>query len=61
MVPTKIHNIAMGGILYDDIMSENLLQFNTSWFAYLRIRYYFKFCFSSSRSFYDLTVIKALQ
>ena len=44
MVPTKIHNIAMGGVLCDDVMSENLLQFNTSWFAYLRTWYYFKFC-----------------
>ena len=54
MVPIKIHNIAMS----HDIMSKILLQFNTNWFAYLRTWYYFKFCFSSTCSCYDLTVIK---
>ena len=38
---------------------ENLLQFNTSWLASLRMWYlYFKLCFSSSCSDYDLTLIK---
>ena len=40
MAPIKIHNIAMVGILCNHTMSErskydNLLQFNTGWFASL--------------------------
>ena len=51
----KIRNIAVGGIPCDDIMSErskmwNSLAINTSWLAFLRKWYYFKFCFSSSFS-----------
>ena len=50
MAAIKIHNIATGGILCNDIMSErskydNLLQFNTSWLAFLRTWYYFRLQF----------------
>ena len=59
--PMKIHDNAMVGILCDDTMSENyanLLQFNTSWWAFLGPWYYFRLCFSLSSCDYDLTVIK---
>ena len=63
MVHIKISNIAMGGILCDDIMSERskiwkFLTFNTSWLASLRTWYYFRLCFSFSCSGYDLILIK---
>ena len=63
MALIKIHNIAMGGILCDDIMSERskiwkFLTFNTSWLASLRTWYYFRLCFSFSCSGYDLILIK---
>ena len=59
--PMKIDDNAMVGILCDDTMSENyanLLQFNTSWWAFLGPWYYFRLCFSLSSCDYDLTVIK---
>ena len=66
MAPTKIYNIAMGGILCDNIMSERskiwkyeyLLQFNTNWLVSLRTWYYFRLCFGFSCSGYDLSLIK---
>ena len=48
-------------VFCDDTMSENyanLLQFNTSWWAFLGPWYYFRLCFSLSSCDYDLTVIK---
>ena len=42
----------------NDWNNENLLQFNTSWLAFLRTWYYFRLCFSFSCSGYDLTLIK---
>ena len=37
---------------------ENLIQFNTSWWASLATWYYFRFCFTFICSGYDLTLIK---
>ena len=37
---------------------ENLLQFQTSWLASLRMWYCFRICFSFSCSGYDLTLVK---
>ena len=37
---------------------ENLLQFNNSWLASLRMWYYFRLCFNFSCSGYDLTLTK---
>ena len=62
MAPIKMHDIALGGILCDDIMSEwskyvKFLQFNTRLLGSLRT-YYFRFCFSFNCSVYDLTLIR---
>ena len=57
MTPVKIRNIAMGGILCDDITSEQSKMwesFNTSWSASLRTGLCFSFCCFV----YDLILIK---
>ena len=61
MIPIKIHNIVMVGILCDDTISEQSkiwLQSNTSWLTSLETWYYFRLCFSFSCSGYDVTLIK---
>ena len=59
----KMCNIAMGGILCDDIMRErskyeNLLKLDTSWLASLITWYYFRLSFSFICSDYDLILIQ---
>ena len=46
IVPIKIHNIAMDGILRD-VEYENLLLFNASWLASLRTWCYFRLFLAS--------------
>ena len=59
----KMCNIAMGGILCDDIMRErskyeNLLKLDTRWLASLITWYYFRLCFSFICPDYDLILIQ---
>ena len=59
----KMCNIAMGGILCDDIMRErskyeNLLKLDTRWLASLITWYYFRLSFSFICSDYDLILIQ---
>ena len=60
MAPINVHKVFCVVISWvNGWKHENLLQFNTSWLASLRMWYlYFKLCFSSSCSGYDLTLIK---